>query len=434
MTRVSWSGGRPRVDLVDRLWPEYESERDENEISPNLEAGPGFLRSISEEASEKRVEWRKSWSRILKALPPVDAHAVRHCGVDLVRFHNPKTRLDVIFPKRCHNYYCPYCPQTAHYFRTLYHARKIASLDPTEERPEPRVVNIVFTLPPDLHAWARTDPRVLPSWRRAIMRTIGGAFGYKGKQGYPVERVAFKELGAILNLHAIGDEARPWPKWAPHYDIIMPAWKRVGDDIKPLRTSWPERFQSTNKRYRLELREQLLSLALKPNYLLGIAEFLRTDFETVWHVSRPPRTTSNHNGTGMIHQESAMHRIRYSCRPLFSMVHAAHTVENEQQFLLYDVQGKDKRAIRHRVPLGPALGQLESIRAWMVGRMARSQAGILSKTSYDAAAKLAGHMPVREKVKRGLVHKATYELSEDGKYEKTTRNFAVSRTGDAEDE
>lgn len=109
-------------------------------------------------------------------------------------------------------------------------------------------------------------------------------------------------------------------------------------------------------------------------------------------------------------------------------------VENEQQFLLYEVQGKDKRTIRHRVQLGPALGQLESIRAWMTGRMARSQAGILSKTSNDAAARHAGHEPVREKVKRGLVHKATYERGEDGKYEKTTHSFAPSLVEEAEDE
>lgn len=424
--------GRPRVPLVDRLWPEYVDERDDNAFSPNLEPGAGWLRSIADEANEKR-EWKRSWSHILKRLPSFDASAVRRCGQDLVRFHNPKTGLDVIYAKRCHNYYCPHCPQAAHYFRTLYHARKIASLDPTDERPEPKVVNLVFTLPPTLHEWTRTDPRVLPAWRRAILRTIAGAFGYKGKQGYPMERVAFKELGAILNLHAIGDEAQPWPKWAPHYDIIMPAWKRAGDKIEPLRTTWPERFAATNKRYRLQLQEQLLPIATKPNYRLGIVDFLKTDFDTVWHVSRPPRTHSNPDGKGMIHEESAMHRIRYSCRPLFSMIHALYRNDNNKEEILYEVTGKNLRPLVHRVPLGPALGQLESIRSWMTGRMARSQAGILSKTSYDAAAHLAGHEPVREKVKRGLVCKVTYETGPDGMYVMTRRG-AASLDADGSDD
>lgn len=354
--------------------------------------------------------------------------------MSLARFHNPKTGMDFLAPRYCHSYYCPHCPDETHWRRTTYHARKLASLDPNEKKPVPRVVNLVFTLPPELHAWAREDPRVMPAWRKAIMRTIGGAYGYQGRQGCPLERAAFQELGAILNLHAIGGEATPWPKWAPHYDIIMPAWKRVGDNIEPLRTTWPERFSQTRIRYRDELRAHLLPIARTPAPRIETITFLLSDFETVWHVSRPPRTPSNPSGKGIVHVESAMHRIRYSCRPLFALQHASLATAKPPHTLVYRIDGGRKhKRILHRVPLGPAISQLESIREWMHGRKARAQVGILSKRTYDAAARIAGHEPVRERVDRGLVHKANYELDASNQYAKTTRAPApVAVDGDGD--
>lgn len=410
----------PRKTLRDRLYPEEEA-RDRIELSPSVEPGNGFLGHSRDVLNKRRVPWKRMWSKILRHVPPHDAAAVQSCGEDLARFHNPKTGLDVFFAKLCHNYYCPTCPHYAHYTRTYYHARKIASLDPTHEKPVPKVVNLVFTLPPALHAWARIDPRFMPAWRKAIMRTIGEAYGYEGTRGCPVDRTAFKELGAIMNLHAIGDEAKPWPKWAPHMDIIMPAWKRTDGKIEPLRTTWPERFKATNRRYREKLQELLMPIAKKPDYRLDVVEFLKTDFDTVWHLSRPPKTPTNPERKSIIHVESAMHRIRYSCRPLFTLAQARHYEEEGKEWLWYEIPQGTRRRVTHHVPLLPALGQLESIRQWMTGRMARTQVGILSKRSYDATVKLAGHEPVRERASRGLIHKATYELGENWQYSKTTR-------------
>lgn len=387
-----------------------------------MEPAQGHLRDVQREATKRRAEWQPSWRKILPLLPPADAAAIRQCGLHLARFHNPKTGMDFLVPKYCHGYYCPWCPKQAHYLRTLYHARKLASVDPTEKEPTPRVINLVFTLPPDLRAWAREDPRVMPAWRRAILRTIGEAYGYKGRQGCPVERAAFQEMGAMMNLHAIGDEAEPWPKWAPHYDIIIPAWKRVGDKIKPLRRTWPKRFEATRAKYRANLQRELLPIARVPRLRADLVTFLRSDFETVWHVSRPPKTPSNPDGKGIVHVESAMHRIRYSCRPLFVLQNARVPTIDPPHMLVYRIEhGRRTKPIVHRVLLGPALSQLGSIREWMTGRYARAQVGILSKRTYDAAARIAGHEPIRERATRGLIHKATYELGADHAYVKLTR-------------
>ena len=419
--------GDPRP-LREKLWPDARDPRDsfdrcesKNELLPDEEARNSFLHDIKDGILEDRTrDYDRSIKKIAPYLPPVDLAKIKQCGKNVLRFHDPKRGLDVCLPALCGNYYCLRCPHFEHQKRVFYHARKIASLDPTEEFPVPRIMNTVWTLPPELHDWARTDSRFMPAWRRAILRTIGEVYGYEGKQGYPVERVAFKELGAIMNLHAIGDEASPWPKWAPHYDLIMPAWKRVGDKIEPLRTSWPDRpYSRTNRRYADNLRHFLLPLAKRPHLMMDRVAFLETSFQTVWHVSKPPRTDTNPEGKGIIHQESAMHRIRYSCRPLFTLSSAGIEEDGERKFLSYTVaKGKGQGTIRHVVPLGPALSQLESLREWMSGRATRSWAGVLSRTSYDETAKLARHEPVRAKVKRGFILKAAYELGDDARYKK----------------
>ena len=422
-----------RRDLRDRLYPPT-STRDRHEIAPAIEPSDVHLRDVQQESTKRRASWHPSWSKILQYVLPHEASAVRACGVSLARFHNPKTGMDFLVPRYCHSYYCPHCPGEMHWRRTTYHARKLASLDPDEEKPVPRVINLVFTLPPELHAWAREDLRVMPAWRKAIMRTIGGAYGYQGRQGCPLERAAFQELGAIFNLHAIGSEATPWPRWAPHYDIIVPAWKRVESKIEPLRTTWPERFQQTRTRYRDELRAQLLPIARAPAPRIDTITFLLSEFATVWHVSRPPRTPANPAGKGIVHVDSAMHRIRYSCRPLFVLQNASLATAQPPHTLAYRIDGGRKhKRILHRVPLGPAIAQLESIREWMQGRKARAQVGILSKRTYDAAARLAGHEPVRERTNRGLVHKATYELGPADRYVKTARGTFSPPSTDEDD-
>lgn len=419
--------GAPRP-LREKLWPTAGEPRDplhwtesKNELLPDEEPRNGFLHNIKDRIIDgKTRDYDRSIHKIAPYLPPVDLAKIRACSKNVLRFHDPKRALDVYFPVMCGNYYCLRCPHFEHQKRVLYHARKIASLDPTEEYPVPRVVNTVWTLPPELHAWARRDPRVMPGWRRAILRTIAEVYGYKGRQGMTIDRAAFQELGAIMNLHPIGDEAEPWPKWAPHYDLIIPAWKRVGDKIEPLRTTWPDRpYSKTNRRYADNLRRFLLPFAERPQPLLDIAAFLQTDFQTVWHVSKPPRTDSNPEAKGIIHQESAMHRIRYSCRPLFTLSSAGIREDDGRHHLVYTVpKGKRRGVVHHRVPVGPAVVQLESLREWMTGRASRSWAGILSRHQYDATAKLAGHEPVRPKLKKGFVLKAAYELGDDAKYVK----------------
>jgi hypothetical protein len=98
------------------------------------------------------------------------------------------------------------------------------------------------------------------AWRHAIEATVAQTYGYEGRTGVTASRACWRERGAIFNFHAIGDEGTPWPKYFPHFDILLSGYRVQEAEIVKLRTDWPDKFWKTRERYRANLRRFFLPL------------------------------------------------------------------------------------------------------------------------------------------------------------------------------
>ena len=388
-------------------WTRYHDTRrlQTREFSATIQTpGPMLFNEARERVMKHRVKVGKKTLALLDAAPVADQFPLRACAKRTLRLHNPKTGLDFLMLLQCRNFWCPWCPVTLHKRRAHFQAARLASLDP-RETPKLRVINLVFEVPQPLQPYVRHDPRFMPAWVTAIRRTIAGAYGYQGRKGADYERACWSELGAIWNHHAIGTEGSPWPRYHPHWDILLSPWILRDGKLKRIRNSWPERYDATRERYRRELRAAFLPFAKTPKWDYELVQFLNTDFAVDWHVSPAP-------GKGIIHTTSAWHRVRYSCRPLFVSQYGEVHKDEAGPLLVYrpPEERRGKPRITHRVPLGPAIGQLESIRKWMEGKHSRHYSGILSRATYARAVHtIPGRAPVYERPKRGLKLKAAYE-------------------------
>lgn len=101
-----------------------------------------------------------------------------------------------------------------------------------------------------------------------------------------------REMGCIVNVHALGDRAEPWPKPSPHLDVLLPAVRvrrdRTGaPKLVPLRRSWPERFEATRARWTRLLTRELAraglpvdlqgQIAQRPFYIFHVSNNGRGD-------------------------------------------------------------------------------------------------------------------------------------------------------------
>lgn len=177
------------------------------EPNPNLipadhEPSLAEIEDFSQRKRSRRKPLREGADALLRYIPPDDRARILLCGKAILRFSDPKTGMDFLVLRRCQNYYCPWCPASSHLRRTQYQAAKLASLSPTREL---RVINIVWTLPAPLHALVRYDPRGIKAFGDAVRSTIARAYHYRGAKGVRIDTAAWRELGAIRNLHAIGD-------------------------------------------------------------------------------------------------------------------------------------------------------------------------------------------------------------------------------------
>lgn len=380
-------------------------EPGELDLRPNeLEADQRVTTADVEEFAARQLKRRRelpSHAReLLSFVPPVDQSKILACGNAVLRYHNPKRGVDLLVIRRCSNYYCFWCPLIKHHKRTAYQAAKLQSISPENRL---RVTNIVWTLPPPLQVLVREDPAAFGSWSLAVRRTIAKAYAYRAKHGVHLEDSCWNELGAIVNVHAIGDRSEPWPKWHPHMDMLLAAYRRVEGALAPMPEKWLEYYPHTANTYRHELRAAFKSIA-KKHQDETLASFLRSDFAVDWRISHVEDTTR------IIHEEKALHRVRYSCRPLFNMGQARlASADTARPILVYSTHMDEDRADAiHHVPARPAFGQLESIRDWLDGRKARMHWGILSKRAYANTVALLGREPIVERPKRGFVIKAAW--------------------------
>ncbi|MFA5860320.1 MAG: hypothetical protein WDA16_01360, partial [Candidatus Thermoplasmatota archaeon] len=353
-------------------------------IAPNAEPSNGRLKDLTRRSIKaRRLLVDATVRQLLAFLLPEDAAQLRRCRKFVLRFTDPNGKTDILHAGRCKSSWCPWCTTWDHVARTAYQAAKLASLDP-RAKSKPWLVHVVFHIPQPLHEMARQNPLVLGCVRHAIRKTLAEVYGYRVKSIENAERRAWRELGAIFNFHAFGDKATPYPKWSPHYDILVSAFRRRGDKLEPLPNSWPELYERTRERYRAHLRAELLRhVRGKPGWTWDIEVFLHTDFAVDFHVS-----PNKEKGEGGVIQKSrAIGHIRYSCRPLFNLAHAKFRKDTDgKPLLVYRPKDGSGGPIIHVGPPGPVFGALRALRPWLQGEEARSYHGILHNQAYEDAA------------------------------------------------
>ena len=380
-------------------------------IGPEEEPPNAYFRDLYRRTLARRKRVHPSVTQASKHLPPWEWNRVRMCHKAIMRWHDSKARVDTLGGRRCSSAWCPWCPHIMHVERTRFQANRIKSLDPALA-PDSRPVlqNHVFELPVPFHDLALRDPRVLPAFRQAIRRTLGEAYGYAGRKTRPLDRVAFSHLGAIAHLHAWGDKAKPWPKWAPHYDVLLANWRLTEEGkVESLGESWPTTYAKTRRMYREHLRSALLPVVKKPERKQDLVEFLEMDFRVIWHVSRTRDEKKE------VHRATSMHRIWYSCRPLFELAKCRIQVsEKGSTVLVY--RPNEEGDVEHHVPPGPAFRRLRALQDYWKGREARRFWGILHGEAYDAAVAAAGNPPAREQPKTGKVLVKAYIKNDAGDF------------------
>ncbi|MFA5860737.1 MAG: hypothetical protein WDA16_03490 [Candidatus Thermoplasmatota archaeon] len=162
-------------------------EENPNLIPPDYEPSLADIEDFSQRKRRPRKHLPTDADLLLPYIPPTDRSRILLCGKAILRFADPKTGMDLLTLRRCHNYYCPWCPASGHLKRTQYQAAKLASLSPTREL---RVINIVWTLPESLQPAVRFDPRGNKAFTAAVRSTIARAYHYRGAKGVKIDRAA----------------------------------------------------------------------------------------------------------------------------------------------------------------------------------------------------------------------------------------------------
>lgn len=382
-------------------------------LGPEEQPTNAYLRDLYRRTLARRKRVHATVSQAGDYLPPWEWNKVCACCKAFMRWHDAKQQIDTLGGRRCSSAWCAWCPRLMHLERTRFQADRIRSLDP-HLAPDSRPVlqNHVFELPVIFHDVALSDPRILLAFRKAIRRTIAEAYGYEGKRGKPIERFAFAELGAIAHLHPWGDKGKPWPKWAPHYDILLANWRQHDGAIETLGESWPETYAKTRNRYREHLRDQLEPIALRPQRKQDLVDFLQSDFKVIWHISK------TRDGAREIHRETAMHRIWYSTRPHFELAKARfEKTPTGATVMLY--RPDEDGDVVHQVPPAPAFRRLMELDKYWKGREARRFWGILHGEAYHEAVQVAGNPPAREQPKTGKVLTKAYVKDENDDFHET---------------
>lgn len=370
----------------------------------------GALNALMREFFEARDPVDPSVRGLVKYLDPGDQVTILRCANANMRWTDKKTGQDDLRVRQCRSFWCAWCIRLAHWRRTRYQYLKLQSIQPKDDD-QVRLLHLVVELPQPLHALVREDDDALTAWRNAVKATIADAYGYKGRKARTASESCWSEMGAIFNFHAIGDEGMPWPKFFPHFDILLSAYHCTNGTIEPLRTDWPEPFRVTRSRYREHLRNAFLPIA-KEQQNAELEAFVSTSFPVIWHVSRAPQGA----GEGRVHIRNAAHRIRYSCRPLFGLDRCRLRVGEDGETLLYEPMGKRKVPLIHEVKPGPAFGALRSLKDKLGGKHSRFIVGTLAGKAYTRVTSIAGRPEVKERVKSDKVLVGAYLRQEDGSF------------------
>lgn len=371
---------------------------------PKVDLGPGEnptdgqLSALQREFLDDREPIHLTVPDLVRYLDPIDQMTIIRCADAAFEWADPKTGTREARMRQCRSFWCPWCIRKAHQRRTRYQYAKLQSIQPPGED-QLRIFNIVAELPVELHDLVRHDETCMKAWITGIRRTFADVFRYKGRDGASAERSAWANLGAIFNFHAIGDEGTPFPKYFPHWDILLSAYCLREGTLERLNPKWPEGFDRTREKYRENIRAAFLPIAQKGMHKsMELEAFLRTEFSVIWHVGRPRKGS----GEGYVHVRNAAHRVRYSCRPLFGLDRCRlEKDESGKEFLIYTPMPNARKRVEHCVPPGPAFGALRHMKDQLDGKHARRIMGTLKGAAYKRVLKVSGRPKVVEQQKTG---------------------------------
>lgn len=361
------------------------------DIGPTTLPTAGLLSDVQSRSKKRRHRADPTVRSLAsKYLTYDDYRTIQACRKPILRQAHDDANGHRLRAASCKSMWCPWCIRQEHRAAAKFQAARIMSLHPKKEL---SLRNIVFTLPPSLRPYLAQDPTRLVDFKRAAMTTLARVYGFT------THKQAMKELGAIVNVHAWGDDAPGWPKFHPHLDCLIPAVRIHNETVAFLPDEWPSSKAATRKIYREELRAVFSKFVPGGEHNFAIAG----DFPVVLRW-----------GTKIVSGDQAHHRVWYSCRPLFDMSRARLETKNGRDVLVYEPQGSD---VIHRVPAAPAMAAVYNMRPFLNGGEVSSQHGTLSRRSYAHACKVAGNEPVHRREKTGWKIVSVYKPGPDGRYD-----------------
>jgi hypothetical protein len=351
----------------DRTNPTYRPSKRAVLTNPQESLYPGQLEDLLNTSRSARRKVLRSAFQILPLLYDVDQVRVRRCMTAVGTFSVEGQPLHENHALRCRSAWCFYCAPVEHYRRREHQKDLLRSVHHEADPSKRDLVlwNLVLEAPPETHAWiAQNTDKGLGAMLAAARATLAEVWGYKARHGVTADRLWSREMGCIVNVHALGDKAEPWPKPAPHLDLLLPTvlvrWSREGTpQLMRLRRTWPEPFDTTRARWTRLLTRELARAGLPVDLQAEIAQ--RSTFMV--DVGNKGRA---------VRGDQAAHRVHYSTRPLIDL----GFTKVKGDMLTYTLK-KKQETITHHVPLSIFVSSVYNLMGMLHGKHRVRAMGIL---------------------------------------------------------
>lgn len=372
-------------------------------IGPTQDATNAYLQDVRSDVRGLRPRYHDTVLKIVaRYLHPDDAWRVQRCQNTVLRLRHDAHRVDKLAMARCQTVWCPACPTLDWRIRARYQVAKLESVIPGRELV---LGHSVWTLPPELRTIAARVPDGITRLRAAVLDTICDVYGVETAAEGVGRAASQRELGIIANLHPFGDEAEPFPQWAPHLDVLLPGVRHTGTGVKRLRATWPAPYRVTQDVYRRALRRQFAPLC----QTIDEHHYVGSEFDVVLHIG-------DNRDRHMVRGPQARAKVWYSCRPHFDLSRAhLEAPDGPAPILVYTPKGGHH--IHRRDPKDFFTALYEIGEEHLAGTKAWGYLGNLSRRLYAQTARAAGNEPVVWRPKSGWHVTKRYPRSRDGRYE-----------------
>jgi hypothetical protein len=288
--------------------------------------------------------------------------------------------------------------------RVAFQRAKFKSVDKDGEL---AVYHVVFTTPPFLVPVIREDPKALGALRRAAWFSVARSFGYDAA------RDASREMHALFNLHAWGDEATPYPVFRPHYDVVIGATAHAkGAPPRRLPQHWPALFKHTRAFYADALRAEFRKL--KSVEAVSVRRNLDALRNVQVHVAGAGRDADGNSIPGQRRTGGhAAHTLWYSSRPLFHMGHGRLIKKKGVVTWRHEPQGAE--IVHDREP-AEFFREVRSLLQFLGGSRARVWLGTFERRTYPALCRRLGVTPVPWRKYTGASLRGVYMQDLTGRF------------------